>query len=83
MLHVIVCEVKARFLLGMVEQLSVPMLLDTSCTDKSLKSIFPGKRKMVFCNSSTVLILMVYDGDINNRNSQTQQHALLKLQRLS
>lgn len=76
-------EACTRVVLGVVEQPSVTVLLGKSFIDRSLKSIFQGERKVVSYNSSEVPILMVWDCEIKNGKSQTEEDSSLNLQTVS
>lgn len=83
MLHFRVDSTRTRSVSGVVEQLSVPTLLCSSCIDKCVKSFLLGKQKTVLYSSPAVFIIIVYESEINNGNSPTQEDALLNLQAAS
>lgn len=79
MLYFHVGEPGTRAILGVVEQLSVLMLLSTSFIYWRIKWIFPGEREAMHNNSLAVSSLMVKDVLVNTKDNTTQKYALLLL----
>lgn len=60
-------EPRERIFFGIVKDLAVTVLLETSFIGKFVKQIFPGERKIVPYSSQPVLILMIHEASNHNR----------------